>query len=247
VPDVESISFPADVVSNPRIVDVTIAVFRRLAPQLVEATLVPSALCYAGVLTVGLVWGVLAATIWSLGVMVARRVTGRRVSALLFVASFGLVVRLALYLSSGSEFVYFVQPVLRTAATALLFAGSALLGRPLVARFAGDFCSFTTEVGARPAIVALFRRLTYLWAGAQLLIAAASAALLVTVPVGVYIGAAAGAAWALIALCVVITVTDAVRTTRSEGMRTVMSSGGRLQAIAPSVGLGRPMLNGALS
>jgi hypothetical protein len=224
---------PVDLaLAEPRILAVARAVFRRLVPQLVEATLVPSALCYAGVLTYGLVWGVVAATVWSLGSIVVRRVRGRRVSALLVVATFGLLVRLTAYLLSGSEFVYFVQPVVRTGATALLFLGSALVGRPLVARFAGDFCSFTTEVGARPAITALFRRLTYLWAAAQLVIAGTTLTLLVTVPVSVYIGTAAGAAWVLIGGCVLVTVADAVRTTRREGVRTVVSSGGRLQAVA---------------
>lgn len=217
---------------EPRILAVARAVFRRLLPQLVEATLVPSALCYAGVLTYGLVWGVVAASCWSLGAIAFRVVRGKRVSALLVVATFGLMVRLLAFLLSGSEFVFFVQPVVRTVATALLFLGSAVIGRPLVARFAGDFCSFTSDVGGRPAITALFRRLTYLWAGAQLAIAGTSLTLLITVPVSVYIGTAAGAAWVLIGCCVLVTVTDAVRTTRREGVRTVVASGGRLHAIA---------------
>ena len=40
------------------------AVFRRLGPQLLAATLIPSALCYLGLWTLGLRWGVLAAAVW---------------------------------------------------------------------------------------------------------------------------------------------------------------------------------------
>lgn len=220
-------------VTDPRVLDVTRAVIRRLLPQLVEATLVPFALCYAGVLTFGLVWGVAAATCWACGSVVLRLAVGRKVSGLLVLASFGLAIRLGLSLLSGSDFVFFVQPVIRTFATGLLFMGSAMIGRPLVARFAGDYCSFTADVGTRPAIAALFRRLTYLWAAGQLAIAATTFTLLVTVPVGVFMGTAAGAAWGLIAACLLVTVIDSVNTTRREGVRTVMSSGGRLHAVVP--------------
>lgn len=217
---------------SPSSVKVLLAVLRRLGPQLVEATLVPSVLCYLGVVTFGLLWGVIAAACWT-GLSIGRRLVGRRqLSGLLVLATAGLLVRSGLYALNGSAFVYFLQPIARSAATALLFAASALAGRPLVARFARDFCVFDAEVGGRPAIVALFARLTYLWAGGQALIAGVHLALLLTVPVGVFVGTAAGAAWLVISVCVVVTVGDAVRTTRNDGLRTVLGRGGRLQALA---------------
>jgi hypothetical protein len=236
---------PDPSVADPRIVAVVGAVVRRLVPQLVEATLVPSALCYVGVLTFGLVWGVVGATAWACCSVAQRLVRRRRVSALLVLATFGLLLRLGVYLLSSNDFVYFVQPVVRTFATALLFMGSAVIGRPLVARFAGDYCSFNSDVGSRPAITALFRRLTFLWGAGQLAIAAATLTLLLTVPVSVFIGTAAGTAWAVIGLCLLATIGDAVRTTRREGVRTILSSGGRLQAIAPLVSLDRSTVAGA--
>lgn len=214
---------------------VVLAVVRRLVPQLVEATLVPTVLCYLGILTYGLAWGVAAAALWTAGAIGVRIARGRRVTGLLVLAATGLVVRIAIYAMSGSAFVYFLQPIARTVVTAALFAASALLGRPLVARFAGDFCSFDDEVGCRPAITALFRRLTYLWAGAQVAIASVNLTLLLTVPVGVFLGTAAGAAWVVIGVCLVLTVVDAVRTTRADGLHTVVARGGRLHTrVAPS-------------
>jgi hypothetical protein len=206
------------------------AVVRRLFPYLFEATMVPTAFYYAGLLTLGQMWGILAAAACTC-VSVARRLLVRqRVPGLLIVASVGIAVRVGVYLANESSFVYFVQPIIKTVATALLFAISVAIGKPLVARFAADFCAFGSDVGARPAIVSLFRRLTYLWAGAQATIAAVNLTLLLTVPVAVFVGTAAATAWAVMSAGVVITVADAVRTTRADGLHTALAQGGRLHA-----------------
>lgn len=139
-------------------------------------------------------------------------------------------MRLGIYLLNESEFVYFVQPIIKSVATAMLFAISALVGKPLVARFAADFCAFGDDVGGRPAIVSLFRRLTYLWAGAQITIAAVNLTLLLTVPIAVFVGTASATASTVMIAGVVITVGDAVRTTRHDGLHTALADGGRLHA-----------------
>jgi hypothetical protein len=206
------------------------AVVRRLFPYLVEATLIPTAMYYAGLVTFGQVWGILAAATCTY-VSVSRRLVRRQpVPGLLVVASLGISVRVGMYLANESSFVYFVQPIIKTVATALLFAISVVIGKPLVARFAADFCAFGDDVGGRPAIKALFRRLTYLWAGAQITIATANLTLLLTVPVAVFVGTAAATAWTVMSAGVVITVADAVRTTRNDGLRTALAHGGRLHA-----------------
>lgn len=220
---------------------VVFAVMRRLGPQLIEATLIPTLLCYLAVLTVGLAWGVAAAAVWTALAIGLRIANGRRVTGLLVMASTGLIVRIGIFLLSGSAFAYFLQPIARTVAMAALFAASAVIGRPLVARFAGDFCSFDDEVGQRPAITALFRRLTFLWAGGQVAIASVNLTLLLTVPVAVFIGTAAGAAWVIIGVCLVATVTDAVRTTKRDGLHTTLSRGGRLHTLIPASPTGTPV------
>ncbi|MGE0139555.1 MAG: VC0807 family protein [Ilumatobacteraceae bacterium] len=211
---------------------VVFAVARRLLPYLVEATMIPTALYYAGLVTLGQMWGIVAAAAWTY-VSVARRILHRKpVPGLLVVASVGISVRVGTYLVNESSFVYFVQPIIKTVATALLFAVSVIVGKPLVARFAADFCTFGDDVGRRPAIVSLFRRLTFLWAGAQITIAGAHLALLLTVPVAVFVGTAAAIAWTVMCAGVVLTVADAVRTTRNDGLRTALAHGASLHAYA---------------
>jgi hypothetical protein len=66
-------------------------------------------------------------------------------------ATLGITVRTVIYLLSGNEFVYFFQPIMRTVATAAVFALSVCIGRPLIARFAADFCPLSPDVQSRPA------------------------------------------------------------------------------------------------
>jgi hypothetical protein len=206
------------------------AVTRRLVPCLIEASLIPTALFYVALLTLGLRWAFIAALAWSYTAVGRRIVVGRPIPALLVLACLGITLRTAIYLSSGNAFVYFLQPILRTAVTAAAFAVSVLVGRPLVARFALDFCPLSPEVESRPAVVALFRRLTFLWAGVNLAAGVVSLALLLTVPTAVFVGAATLSAWVMTCTGVVLTVADSVRTARSEGLATAVGSNGSLRA-----------------
>ena len=216
--------------ANPGRRSVLTAVIRRLWPCLAEATLIPTGLCYAGLLLSGLTLGIAAAATWVYLSVVFRLLTRRTISGLLILATAGFSVRLAMYAWNDNAFVYFVQPIARTLLVAVLFAGSALIGRPFVGRFAADFCSFAPDVASRPAIASLFRRLTYLWAVAQGLTAAANLTLLLTVPTAVFVGTAAASAWLVIGLGVVLTVSDSVKTTRKDGLHTTITPGGHLHA-----------------
>ena len=205
---------------NPPAGSVVFAVVRRLLPYLVEATLLPTVAYYCGLLAFGHVWGI-AAAVSCTSASVARRLLLRQpVPGLLILASVGISIRAAMFFVNESSFLYFVQPIVKTAAISLLFASSVIVGRPLVARFAADFCNFESDVGSRPAIT----------------IAAVDLTLLLTVPVAVFVGTAAATAWVVMTAGVVITVIDAIRTTRGDGIGTALAFGGRLHAyIDPAI------------
>lgn len=222
--------------ANPSKTSVVGAVLRRLVPYLVEATIIPTALFYTGLLMFGLLWGIVAAASWTYVSVMRRLVRRRPIPGLLLLATLGISLRLALYLVNDNAFAYFVQPIVRTVATAVFFASSAVIGKPLVARFASDFCAFGSDVQNRPAIVSLFRRLTYLWAGAQATIAIVDLTLLLTVPLSVFVGTATATAWIVMCGGVVLTVADAARTARTDGLRTAVASGGRLHAYVSATG-----------
>jgi uncharacterized membrane protein len=212
---------------------VVVAVTKRLVPYLIEATLIPTLLFYAFLITLDLRWAFVAALGWCYAAVARRMVGGRPIPALLLLGCLGITVRTGVYLLSGNAF---VQPILRTLVTAAVFGLSVVIGRPLIARFAADFCPLSPEVEARPGIVHLFRRLTYLWAGVNASAAAVSLTLLLTVPTAVFVGTATVAAWAITCTGVILTVSDSVRTARGEGLATAVAPNGSLRAYVAAAG-----------
>jgi hypothetical protein len=206
------------------------AVGRRLVPYVIEATLIPTAIFYVLLVTTELRWALVGALAWSYSAVIRRLVAGRPIPGLLVLATLGITVRTIVTLLSGNSFVYFVQPILRTVLTAALFLGSVAIGRPLIARFAQDFCPLTADVRCRPGVTQLFRRLTYLWGGVNVVVAASSLVLLLTLPVSVFVVSAAVSAWAVTCSGVVLTVGDSVRTARREGLITALAPNGTLYA-----------------
>jgi hypothetical protein len=215
------------------------AVVRRLFPYLIEATVVPTVIFYSLLaVTTELRWAIVGALAWSLAAVARRCIAGRPIPGLLILATLGISVLTVIYLWSSNSFVYFVQPILRTVLTAGLFAGSVAIGRPLIARFAADFCPLSPDVQRRPAVLRLFRRLTFLWAGVNGLVAAASLVLLLTVPVSVFVVTATVSAWVVTCTGVVLTVADSVTTARREGLVTALAPNGTLYAATSHPGLG---------
>jgi hypothetical protein len=195
-----------------------IGVARHSLPSIVEATLVPSALFYAAWMTLGPWAAYTAARVWGYGALARRLHRRSRVPGILIIALLGLTVRSVLALATGSAFVYFAQPILATGLVALLFLGSTLTNRPFVARVAADFYPMTAEVASRLALRKLFRRLTLLWAGVQLINAAAGASLLLTLPTSVYVPTKTASALLVTAVGVTVTVLLSLRVARREGL-----------------------------
>ena len=207
------------------------AVVRKLVPYLIEATLIPTALFYLLLVSTGqLRWAIVGALCWSYAAVARRLAAGRPIPGLLVLATLGISARTVVYLFNDNSFVYFVQPILRTVLTALVFAGSVALGRPLIARFADDFCPLSSDVRCRPGVLRLYRRLSYLWAVVNAIAAASTLTLLLTVPVPVFVVTAAAAAWIVTCTGVVLTVVASVTTARREGLITALAPDGQLYA-----------------
>ena len=140
------------------------AVIRRVALSITVACAIPAALFY-GVFSFAGVWVAIGfALAWSYGALIWRAVTGRRTSGLLVLTAAVLTGRTLISVAAGSTFLYFLQPIVTDTVIGLVFLGSLLGARPLVARLAGDFYPMTEEIAARPRIQRLFRVLTAMWA-----------------------------------------------------------------------------------
>ena len=194
------------------------AVARRSLPHIIEATVAPAVLFYVCLEVFGLGAAFVVALAWSFGAIARRLVTRSPIPPLLVLASLGLTVRTIAAVASHSSFVYFIQPVLGTAAMGLVFVGSVVVGRPLIARLAHDFCPLNQEVRIRPGVVGLFRRLTLLWALVNFATAATNFVLLRSMSVSTFVATKTLAGWAITVSAVVLTVAAALRTARQEGL-----------------------------
>jgi uncharacterized membrane protein len=238
---VMAVPYPAPLVqcdstySSPTKSRVLGAVGRRLLPHVIEATVIPTMLFYTAFATRGAVTAFVVALAWSYVAIVRRLVARRSIPTIVLLASIGITLRTLFALASGSTFVYFFQPVLGTVVLSLVFWASIATGTPLVARFAHDFCSIAPDVEARPAIVLLYRRLTHLWAGLNLMIAGLALVLLLTMPFSTFIAVKSCMATSLTATGIALTVMASVRVARSEGVLASVSSDGMLMARAGHV------------
>ena len=139
--------------SAPHPVAVLRAVGRRLLPSLIEATLVPTLLFYAVFALVGATGAFIAALGWSY-LAIGRRLASRTpIPGIMILAGIGITLRTTFAIASGSSFVYFVQPVLGTLVLSAVMVISVIVGRPLIGRFASDFCALEPGIASRPGVV----------------------------------------------------------------------------------------------
>jgi hypothetical protein len=164
-----------------------VAVARRGLPNLIEATVIPAVMFFVIVKTVSAPAAMAAVLIWAYAAILRRVVRGRKVPAILMLATLGLTVRTAVGLVSGSTFAYFIQPIATTVALAAVFLGSVAIGRPVIARLAHDFCPLGPDVAERPAVLRLFGGLTMLWALVHIVTAAMTFGMLTTMPVATFV------------------------------------------------------------
>ena len=198
-------------------VAVFVAVVRRSAPHLIEASLIPTALFYAGLVIIGLGAAYTVALAWVYAAIFRRLGRGRSVPPLLVLAAIGITVRTTVSLASGSTFLYFAQPVVSSFAMALVFLISVVVGRPMVERLALEFWPLTPEMLDRPQVSQLLKRLTFLWAGVNAALGSANLALLTWLPLTTYVAVKQPVGWAITGMGIAITIDRSVRTARREG------------------------------
>ncbi len=201
-------------VSKLRVLEI---VGRRSLPSLIEATVIPAILFYVFFTNIGPTAAMLAVLSWSYGAVLRRLVGGHGVPGILQLAVIGLTVRTIVGIASGT-FMYFLQPIATTLALALVFLGSLMFGRPMIARMASDFCPLTPEVAGRPAVVRLFSGLTLLWAGVHVLSAATTFTLLVSLPTTTFVAVRSLVSLAITISAIVLTVSWSIRTARAEDL-----------------------------
>jgi uncharacterized membrane protein len=193
------------------------AVVRRSGPHVLEASLIPTALFYCCLTMAGLGPAYGAALLWLYAAAVSRLVRGKTIPPLLVLGVIGISVRTTAAVMSGSSFLYFAQPIAGSLVVGSVFLASIALGRPMVERLALEFWPLTPEMLARPAVNRLLRRLTFVWAGVNLVTGAMTLALLVYLPLPMYVATKQLATLAINGMAIGLTIDLSVRTARREG------------------------------
>jgi hypothetical protein len=135
----------------------------RVGRSVVEGTLMPLALFYGCMASMGLVGAVMTALAWTY-IGIGRRLVKRQpIPGMLLIGALLMTARTIIALMTGSVFLYFLQPTLGTFMVAGLFLVSAPLGRPLTQKVATDFCPLEARVIETPAIARFFGRISLMW------------------------------------------------------------------------------------
>lgn len=206
------------------------ATLRHAAPCLVEGTLIPLILFTVVVHAVGVTPALWASLLWSGTAFGRRVVAGRRISGVLVITAVGTAFRLATVVWTASAFVFFLQPVVATVATALAFGVSVLLGRPLAAKLGADLVPIDEGGWAQPEVRRACSRLSLVWCAGLLANAGLTVWLLWNLPVATFV--------LVRPLVGVVTTLPAVVVSFVVGMRVVRRSQGRIRLTRPMVLVG---------
>jgi len=155
-------------------------VVRHALPNIVEGKLVPLLLFVGFLEIVGTMWALLVALGWSVGAIVFRLASRRRVSGLIILSAAALAARTIAALVTGSMVVYFVQPTITTVFVGLAFLVSVPLGAPLARKLAYDVLPFDDDTKSHPLVEQFFVRLSLFWAFTSLVNASVTVWLLTT-------------------------------------------------------------------
>jgi uncharacterized membrane protein len=154
---------------------------------LLEQTLAPVTVFYVALVTLGHTWAFVSALALCYLMVGIRLVRRKGVPAMLLLGVVLMTARAVIAIATGSIFLYFLQPSLGNFAIGALFLGTVAVGRPLVARLAGEFCGIPAEVVGHHRLRTFFRQVSLIWATVFCVNGAVAIWMLVHVPIGQYI------------------------------------------------------------
>jgi hypothetical protein len=135
----------------------------RAARLVTETVLIPTGLLVVFLHTVGLMAGFAAVIGWCALTVGVRFIRGRHLPGTLLVCAGMLSARAVAALALSSAVVYLLQPIVGSILMALLFLGSALVGRPITMRLARDFVHLPAQLAHHQGMRRIFSQTAALW------------------------------------------------------------------------------------
>jgi uncharacterized membrane protein len=135
-----------------------------ISSQVIEGTLVPALIFWSMLHMTGLVWALFAGLAWCYLAIARRWAKGVALPAVLVVGALLFTTRTGVALAFHSTFIYLLTPTINAFVLAAVFAGSAIVRRPITERFARDFVGLPAHVTALVKVQTALRRLSLVWA-----------------------------------------------------------------------------------
>lgn len=133
------------------------------ALMLTEGVLVPTAVLYICIRTVGAELGLIGVIAWCALTVGARWLMGRRVPSTLLLVIGMLVLRTGIALACTSVWLFLLQPIAASVLMAVLFIGSAVVGRPVTQRLAQDFVHLPDRLLVDRRVRRMFIEVALVW------------------------------------------------------------------------------------
>jgi hypothetical protein len=163
------------------------AIARHAAKTLLTASVIPTGLFYTALSTLGLHAAVLSAIGWYYALLLVRLVRRRPIVGAALLGTGLITARAVVVFWTGSAYLYFLQPIAGTVATATAIAVTALAGRPLLERLARDFVPLPDPLVQRLRAARFFGTASLLWAVTYAVNAVGTVWLLSTSPLGMFL------------------------------------------------------------
>lgn len=192
---------------------------RHAARHLFETVLAPLGLFWLMLTLTNLTGGLIAALSWGVGVLLGRLLTRTPVPAVLWLTTGLLAIRSVIGYTTGSVFLYFLQPTLQNFVIALVLLATVGLRRPLIARLADDFCAFPVALTSNLRVQRFFRRVSLLWAMVFLTNGVTTLWVLARATLGNFLMVTTAGSFSLVAIAAGVSLLWFRRELRFEGIR----------------------------
>jgi hypothetical protein len=192
---------------------------RQAARHLFEVVLAPLGLFWLMLTLTNLTGGLIAALSWALGVLLGRVLTRTPIPTVLWLTTGLVVIRTVIGYTTGSVFLYFLQPTLQNFVIAFVLLATVGLRRPLIARLADDFCAFPVALTSNLRVQRFFRRVSLLWAMVFLTNGVTTLWVLARATIGNFLMVTTAGSFSLVAIAAAVSLLWFRRELRFEGIR----------------------------
>jgi hypothetical protein len=192
---------------------------RHAARHLIEVVLAPLGLFWLLLTLTNLTGGLFAALGWAVAALLRRLLTRSPIPAVLLLSTGLLAVRTVIGYTTGSMFLYFLQPTVQNFLIAFVLLATVRLRRPLIARLADDFCAFPVAVTSNLRVQRFFRRVSLLWALVFLTNGLATLWVLARATLGHFLIVSTAGSFTLVTIAAVVSLLWFRRVLRGAGIR----------------------------